>query len=116
MEKLRAAITGIHAWVPEYILTNAELEKIVDTSDEWITTRSGIKERHIQREPGKGTSDIGVPAVKGLLEKTGVKAEEIDLLICATVTPDFAFPATANIISDKVGPRSAPGSSPWRGR
>lgn len=103
MEKIRAAITGIHAWVPEYILTNAELEKMVDTNDEWITTRSGIKERHIMREPGKGTSDIGVPAVKGLLEKTGTRPEEIDLLICATVTPDYAFPATANIISDKAG-------------
>jgi len=103
MEKIRAAITGIHAWVPEYILTNAELEKMVDTNDEWITTRSGIKERHIMREPGKGTSDIGVPAVRGLLEKTGTRPEEIDLLICATVTPDYAFPATANIISDKAG-------------
>jgi 3-oxoacyl-[acyl-carrier-protein] synthase-3 len=103
MEKIRAAITGIHAWVPEYILTNAELEKMVETNDEWITTRSGIKERHIMREPGKGTSDIGVPAVKGLLEKTGTRPEEIDLLICATVTPDYAFPATANIISDKAG-------------
>jgi 3-oxoacyl-[acyl-carrier-protein] synthase-3 len=103
MEKIRAAITGINAWVPDYILTNAELEKMVDTNDEWITTRSGIKERHIMREPGKGTSDIAAPAVKGLLEKTGTRPEEIDLLICATVTPDYAFPATANIITDKAG-------------
>jgi 3-oxoacyl-[acyl-carrier-protein] synthase-3 len=107
MEKIRAAITGIHAWVPDYILTNQELEKMVDTNDEWITTRSGIKERHIMRETGKGTSDIAVPAVKGLLEKTGTRPEEIDLLICATVTPDYAFPATANIISDKVGLKNA---------
>jgi len=103
MERLRAAITGIQGWVPEYILTNAELEKMVETNDEWITTRSGIKERHIQREPGKGTSDIGAPAVKGLLEKTNTRPEEVDLLICATVTPDYAFPATANIIADKLG-------------
>jgi 3-oxoacyl-[acyl-carrier-protein] synthase-3 len=103
MEKIRAAITGVYAWVPDYVLTNAELEKMVDTNDEWITTRSGIKERHIMREPGKGTSDIAVPAIKGLLEKTGTRPEEIELLICATVTPDYAFPATANIIADKSG-------------
>ena len=107
MEKIRAAITGIHAWVPDYILTNAELEKMVETTDEWITTRSGIKERHIMREPGKGTSDIGVPAVKGLLEKKGLNPDDIDLLICATVTPDYAFPATANIIADKAGLKNA---------
>jgi 3-oxoacyl-[acyl-carrier-protein] synthase III len=107
MEKIRAAITGVYAWVPDYVLTNAELEKMVDTNDEWITTRSGIKERHIMREPGKGTSDIAAPAVKGLLEKTGTRPEEIELLICATVTPDYAFPATANIISDKTGLKNA---------
>lgn len=107
MEKMRAAITGVNAWVPEYVLTNAELEKMVDTNDEWITTRSGIKERHIMRDPGKGTSDIAVPAVIGLLEKTGTKPEEIELLICATVTPDYAFPATANIIADKAGLKNA---------
>jgi 3-oxoacyl-[acyl-carrier-protein] synthase-3 len=107
MQKLRAAITGIHGWVPEYILTNQELEKIVDTNDEWIMTRTGIKERRILRDPGKGTSDIGAPAVQGLLEKTGTKPEEIELLICATVTPDYAFPATANIISHKCGLKNA---------
>ena len=80
MQKLRAAITGIHGWVPDYILTNDELEKMVDTNDEWIMTRTGIKERRIMREPGKGTSDIGAPAVMGLLEKTGTNPEEIDLL------------------------------------
>jgi 3-oxoacyl-[acyl-carrier-protein] synthase-3 len=107
MQKLRAAITGIHGWVPDYILTNAELGKIVDTNDEWIMTRTGIRERRIMREPGKGASDIGSPAVLGLLKKTGTLPEEIDLLICATVTPDYAFPATANIISDKCGLKNA---------
>jgi len=107
MQKLRAAITGIHGWVPDYILTNNELGKMVDTNDEWIMTRTGVKERRIMREPGKGTSDIGAPAVTGLLEKTGIRPEEIDLLICATVTPDYAFPATANIISDKCGLKNA---------
>ena len=107
MQKLRAAITGIHGWVPDYILTNNELGKMVDTNDEWILTRTGVKERRIMRESGKGTSDIGAPAVNGLLEKTGTRPEEIDLLICATVTPDYAFPATANIISDKCGLKNA---------
>jgi 3-oxoacyl-[acyl-carrier-protein] synthase-3 len=107
MEKIRAAITGVNAYLPDYILTNAELEKMVETSDEWIISRSGIRERRILREANMGASDIGAPAVKGLLEKTGTKPEEVDLLICATVTPDYAFPATANIISDKVGIRNA---------
>jgi 3-oxoacyl-[acyl-carrier-protein] synthase-3 len=107
MQKIRAAITGINGWVPDYILTNDELGKMVDTNDEWIMTRTGIRERRIQREPGLGTSDIGAPAVAGLLEKTGTKAEEVDLLICATVTPDYAFPATANVISDKCGLKNA---------
>jgi 3-oxoacyl-[acyl-carrier-protein] synthase-3 len=80
---------------------------MVDTNDEWIMTRTGIQERRILRDPGKGTSDIGAPAVLGLLEKTGTKPEEVDLLICATVTPDYAFPATANIISDKCGLKNA---------
>ncbi|HFB61800.1 MAG TPA: beta-ketoacyl-ACP synthase 3, partial [Bacteroidetes bacterium] len=107
MAKLRAAIKGIHAWAPKDVLTNQDLEKMVDTTDEWITTRTGIKERHILKGEGLGTSDMGVEAVKGLLEKTGAKPEEIDLLICATVTPDMQFPATANIISDKVGIKNA---------
>jgi 3-oxoacyl-[acyl-carrier-protein] synthase-3 len=107
MSKLRAAITGIHGWAPEYVLTNKELEKMVDTSDEWIITRTGIKERHILKGEGKGTSDIGVEAVKGLLKKTGTSPDEVDLLICATVTPDMVFPATANIISDKTGIKNA---------
>lgn len=107
MGKVRAAITGIHAWVPEYRLTNHELSEMVDTSDEWIMQRVGIKERRILKEEGLGSSDLGEKAVSGLLEKTGTSPDEIDLLICATVTPDMAFPATANIISDKTGIRNA---------
>jgi len=107
MEKLRAAITGINAWVPEYRLTNQELSKMVDTSDEWIMQRVGIKERRILKGEGLGTSDMGEQAVKGLLDKTNTLPEEIDLLICATVTPDMSFPATANIICDKAGIKNA---------
>lgn len=107
MEKLRAAITGIHAWVPEYRLTNAELSKMVDTSDEWIMQRVGIKERRILKGEGLGSSDLGEMAVRGLLEKTNTDPGEVDLLICATITPDMFFPATANIISDKVGIKNA---------
>lgn len=107
MTKLRATITGIGAYVPDYILTNEELSKMVDTTDEWIMTRIGIKERHIIKEPGEGSSFVGSRAVKQLLEKTNTSPEEIDLLICATVTPDHQFPATANIISDKVGIKNA---------
>lgn len=107
MKKINAAITGINAWAPDYILDNKELETMVETTDEWILTRTGISERHILKGEGKGTSDIGTEAVKGLLEKTGTSPEEVDLLICATVTPDMQFPATANIISDKVGIKNA---------
>ncbi len=107
MSKITAAITGIHGWVPEYVLTNAELETMVDTSDEWIISRTGIKERHILKGKGLGSSDIATEAVKGLLEKTGTSAGEIDLVIMATVTPDQLFPASANIVSDKVGIKNA---------
>lgn len=103
MEKIRAAITAVNAWVPDYVLTNAEIEKLVDTTDEWITSRTGIKERHILKGEGKGSSDIAVEAIKGLLQKRGIGPEEIELVICATTTPDMQFPATANIICDKVG-------------
>lgn len=103
MSKIRAAITAVHAWVPETKLTNADLETMVDTNDEWIQSRTGIKERRILKGEGQGTSEIGMNAVNGLLKKRGIKADEIDLLICATTTPDMQFPATANIISDKVG-------------
>ncbi|MFO7827068.1 MAG: beta-ketoacyl-ACP synthase III [Bacteroidales bacterium] len=107
MTKQRATITGIGAYVPEYVLTNDELSKMVDTSDEWIMTRIGIKERRIIKEKGEGSSFVGTKAVNKLLEKTGTSPDEVDLLICATVTPDHQFPATANIISDKVGIRNA---------
>lgn len=107
MKKIRAAITGINAWVPEYRLTNQELSKMVDTSDEWIMQRVGIKERRILKGEGLGTSDMGEQAVKGLLKKTDTSADQIDLLICATITPDMSFPATANIICDKVGIKNA---------
>ena len=103
MSKITAAITGVGSYVPDYILTNEELSKMVDTTDEWIMSRIGIKERHILKEEGEGTSFMGVRAVNELLEKTNTKPEDIDLLICATVTPDHVFPATANIIADKVG-------------
>ena len=98
-----AAITGVHAWVPDYILTNDELATMVDTSDEWITTRTGIKERRILKGDRQGTSVIGIAAVRGLLEKTATPPEDVDLLICATTTPDMPFPATGNIIATAVG-------------
>lgn len=107
MTKIQAAITGIHGWVPDYILDNAELEKMVDTTDEWILTRTGIRERHILKGEGKGSSDIGAEAVKGLLKKTNTSPDEIELLIMATVTPDMLFPASANIVCDKVGIKNA---------
>ncbi|HBF87672.1 MAG TPA: 3-oxoacyl-ACP synthase [Bacteroidales bacterium] len=106
MTKINAAITGVADHLPEYILTNEELSKMVDTSDEWIMTRIGIKERHILKGE-KGPSDMGAEAVKKLLEKTNTSPDEVDLLICATVTPDMQFPATANIICDKVGIKNA---------
>jgi 3-oxoacyl-[acyl-carrier-protein] synthase III len=107
MSKIRAAITGVAGYVPEDILSNADLEKMVDTSDEWITTRTGIKERRILRTPGKATSDMAVEVVKQLLEKTNTKPEEIEMLICATVTPDTIFPDTANTILNKAGAKNA---------
>lgn len=107
MIKQKAIITGIGVNLPEYILTNEELSKMVDTNDEWIMTRIGIRERRILRGEGLGTSDMGAEAVKQLLRKTNTAPEEIDLLICATVTPDMQFPATANIISDKAGIKNA---------
>lgn len=103
MPKIQAAITGVHGYVPEDVLTNKDLEKIVDTNDEWITTRTGIKRRHILKGENQGTSVMAVKAVEGLLKKTNTKAEDIDLVICATTTPDLVFPATANIISNKIG-------------
>lgn len=105
--KIVAAITAVNGYVPDYVLTNAELEKLVDTTDEWILSRTGISERRILKGEGKGTSDMAVKAVEGLLTKRGIDASEIDLLICATTTPDMQFPATANIITDKVGAKNA---------
>lgn len=107
MSKITAAITAVGGFVPKDILTNKDLEKIVDTTDEWIKTRTGIEERHILKEEGAATSDLGVGAVEDLLKKRGIAPEEIDLLICCTVTPDMAFPATANIICDKIGAKNA---------
>jgi len=104
---IRAAITAVAGYVPDYILSNQELEKMVDTTDEWIMSRTGIKERHILKEPGKATSDMASAAVLELCKKRGISPDEIDLLICATVTPDMVFPATANIICDKIGATKA---------
>ena len=103
MNKITAAITGIEGYVPDYVLTNKELENYVDTNDEWIVTRTGIKERRILKEEGKGTSVLGSKAVDGLLKKTNTSAKEIDLIICATATPDMIFPSTACLIADKIG-------------
>ncbi len=107
MTKVRAAITGVHGYVPEYVLTNKELEGMVETNDEWITSRTGIKERRILKGEGLGSSDLGAAAVEGLLKKKGISAEEIDCIICATATPDMIFPATACIIADKIGAKNA---------
>ena len=107
MQKVRAALKGIHGYVPDYVLTNAELEKMVDTTDEWIISRTGIKERRILKGEGKGTSDMGAEAVKGLLSKTNTNPLDIELIIVATTTPDMQFPATANIIGDKCGLKNA---------
>lgn len=103
MNKIRAVITGVDGYVPDYVLTNAELETLVDTSDEWIVSRTGVKERRILKGEGKGTSIMAIKAVNGLLKKTNTDPKDIDLVICATVTPDMLFPATANIISDEIG-------------
>lgn len=107
MAKIRAAITGVGAFLPDYRLTNDELSTMVDTTDEWIMQRIGIKERRILKDKNKATSYMGAEAVKNLLQKTGTSPDEIDLLICATITPDMPFPATANIIAHKTGIHNA---------
>jgi 3-oxoacyl-[acyl-carrier-protein] synthase-3 len=107
MNKIRAAITGVGGYVPDYILTNKELETIVDTTDEWITSRTGIKERRILKGENKGVSVMGIEAVKNMLAKTGTDPKEIDLIIFATVTPDLTFPATANIVASAIGATNA---------
>jgi len=107
MSKLRAAITGVGGYVPDYILTNKELEKLVDTTDEWILTRTGIRERRLLKNPGEGTSNIAIHAVNELLKKTNTNPDEIDLLICCTTTPDYVFPATGNLLCDMAGLKNA---------
>ena len=107
MSKITAAITAIGGYVPDFVLTNQILETLVDTNDEWIMSRTGIKERRILKGENQGTSVLGVEAVKGLLEKTGTDPLDIELIICATVTPDMPFPATGNIIADKVGAKNS---------
>jgi len=107
MTKIAAAITSVEAWVPEFKLTNKMLESMVDTNDEWIQSRTGIKERRILKGEGLGTSDMAAPAVINLCKKRGIDPMEIDLLICATTTPDYVFPATANIICEKAGAKNA---------
>jgi len=105
MSKIAAGITGVHGWVPEYRLDNDELSTMVETSDEWIMQRIGIKERRILK--AGATSDMGAKAVEGLLKKTGTAPGEVDLLICATITSDYHFPSAANLIADKAGIKGA---------
>ncbi len=107
MSAINAAITTVGGYVPDYVMTNKELEKIVDTTDEWITTRTGIKERRVLKGEGKATSDMGAEVVKQICEKRGISPKEIDLVLVATVTPDSPFPSTSNIICDKVGATNA---------
>lgn len=106
-KKITAAITAIGGYVPQDVLTNFDLEKIVDTNDEWIRTRTGISERRILKGEGLATSDMVVPAVRQLCEKRGISPEEIDCLIVGTVTPDMIFPSTSNIACDKLGAKNA---------
>ena len=108
MANLGAAITGVAGWVPEYVLTNKMLENMVDTSDEWIRTRTGIVERRILKAEGMGSAYMGTKAVELLLEKTNTKPEDVDMLVCATITPEHFFPSTANVICDNLGIRPAP--------
>jgi len=107
MNNTKAKISGIEAYLPEYILTNEELSQMVDTSDEWIMQRVGIKKRHILKGDGLATSDMGAEAVKALLQKTQTKPEDIELVIVATITPDMMFPSTACLIADKAGLKNA---------
>ena len=104
---LHARISGLASYAPDDILDNEMLSKMVDTNDEWITTRVGIKERRILREPGKGSSYLGIKAVEKLLERTGTKPEEVDLLICATSNPDYRFPSTGSVIAHQLGLKNA---------
>ena len=107
MSKITAAITAVNGYVPDYVLTNQELETMVETTDEWITTRTGIKERRILKGKDMGSTEMAVPCVEGLLKKRGISAEEIDMIVYASVTPDMVFPASANILADKIGAKNA---------
>ena len=107
MSTRKAVITGVGGYVPEDVLTNHDIEKMVDTSDEWIITRTGIKERRILKGKDQGTSVMGIEAAKRVLEKTNIDPAEVDLVICATTTPDMIFPATANLIANEIGARNS---------
>jgi 3-oxoacyl-[acyl-carrier-protein] synthase-3 len=107
MARTFAAITGVHGYVPDYVLSNAELETMVETNDEWIRTRTGIEERRILKDPNKATSDMGLEAVKGLLEKTNTHVDEIDMVVFGTITADYVFPDAANVMSSKLGIKNA---------
>src|SRR6202012_4209088 len=107
MQKIHAAITAVGGYVPDYIMTNAEMETMMDTTDEWIQSRTGVKERRILKGGGQGSSDMAVGAVPNLLQKKGLDPKEIEMVICATTTPDMQFPATANVICDKAGMTNA---------
>src|ERR1700741_3126810 len=104
---IRAAITAVGGYVPDYILTNEELSTMVDTNDEWITSRTGIKERRILKGEGKGLSDMCIAASEELLKKRGIKAEELDMVIIGTITGDYTFPSTSNVVCDKLGAKNA---------
>lgn len=103
MGSIKAVITGVAGYVPEEIITNKQMEEIVETSDEWIVSRTGIEQRHIERDPEKATSDLAVGAIQKLIKQTGLKVEEIDMIIVGTVTADYPFPDTANIVAHKIG-------------
>lgn len=107
MEKVRAAITSVGGYVPDEVITNADLEKLVETNDEWIVSRTGIRERRILRGEGKGTSDLAIPAAQMALEKRGVDPKDVDLIICGTVTGDMVFPDTATYVAHKIGAKKA---------
>lgn len=107
MEKINAVITGVGGYVPDYVLTNDELSRMVDTTDEWIMTRIGVKERRILNEEGLGTSYMARKAAKQLMQKTGVNPDDIDAVIVCTTTPDYHFPSTASILCDKLGLKNA---------
>ncbi|MBI3481750.1 MAG: 3-oxoacyl-ACP synthase, partial [Bacteroidetes bacterium] len=107
MNKIRAAITGVGGYVPDYVLTNKELETMVETTDEWITSRTGVKERRILKGDNLGVSVMGIEAMKDMLAKTKIDPKEIDCIIFATITPDLTFPATANIVATAVGATNA---------